>query len=1499
MGEDEDYGSARIRVVLDDSGAVADARDLGIRIQRALDRATRGLGAEIRRNIQRGLNAAAVTVRVAPDLRGFNRALQAEIRARRDGVQIPVAPDLRRFNRGLIEGLNGLDGINIPIIPDLRRFDRELVRGLRELEGIRIPIIPDLRRFERLLRAGIRDFEGVRVPVIPDMRRFDTLVRRHTAPDVNVRANPDVDSFKKALTQVVAVAGTVGSIVANALKFGAIGVAAAGAAQGVGALVAALAPAAGIIAAYPAAIAGFQVALGTLKLALFGVGDAISAAFGDDAAKFQEALDKLAPAAQKAVLAVRDLAPDLKAVQQAVQQSFFSQFAGQISGAVRNLLPLRAGLVGVAAEFGKAASEGLRFAASQQALAPLQTIIQGTTQAVSGLQVAIAPVAKGFLDIAAAVSQAFGSQVGGAIAKLGAQFGTWLSTVAASGRAVDWVRGALDVFRQLGAIAANVGGIISSVFRAAGDAGGGLLNNVKTITASFREFASSAQGQSALKNVFSAVATVAARLGPIIASLVKQVGNLAPALVPVISKLGEAVAVLLDGLDLRAVAEGLSPVADGLLKAIRLIAPALKPVAEALGGLLASVSPLLPVIGRLVALVGKELAFTVKALTPVIKLLSEWLAAALTPVIELAEGGFRILAGAVKAAWSVLGPFVKLAGGALVAALQKLSQSGIISGFFDKLAGALRKLRPFFDAVAPAAAQLARDLKKLGQDVLAQLLPALRRLKTEVAPSLAPLKKLGGDAMRELAQGAAFAGRSVAALLTKLAPLARDVLKAMKPVAQLALAFLRMHVLDGLPQKIDILAAAVRSFGSDLQGAVSGAISFVGKVINAFKLLYDVLVGHSIIPDLINAIAQWFAQLPGQVLGIVSQFVTDAVTWFAQLPSQIMLSLSQLGVTLQTSISAGLTSVSVTLQTWGAGLLNWFMSLPLQIWTATSSLGSYLVSRFNAAFETARAAVSAAFIWLSATFATLPSRIGGALATLPGKLSSLFRTAGTAALNVARSIGTSVVTFFAGLPSRIGGAISSLIGTISGVFRRAGSAAISAVRSMVSTVVGFLRGLPSKVSDALSGAQSALVAAGRQMIQGMINGVQAMAGQLVSAAKSVVGSAVSAAKSALGIRSPSRVFAAIGRDTGKGFIVGLTGTASQIKQTTDKIAREITQAFKGQTTRVDDRLVTMVKDGNAKLQKLTAQRDKLVQRIADAQKFAAETKNAALSAFSLQSLTQGTENLTGATIVNGLKDAVAQVKAFSSQIDTLRKRGLRKDLLEQIIQMGPEAGAEIARTLSRQSGAALKEINQLQGQLVSESDQLGKLAANALYDAGKEAGRGLLEGLKGQKKDIEQLMLDIAKSMQRSIRTALRIKSPSRVFAEIGDQTGAGLQVGLTSRISALEKAARAAARAVVDTVSGQFAVLPGRIGSSLSGISDVRTPVIAPLTRSQRIRQQAEQGGLIASVAGPRNAAPQPAPVQAGGATITNHWTIHEAGDAHMTAKRVLTRMTLAAGVV
>lgn len=1455
MAGDEDFGSARITIDIDGVDAVDDARDLGLRIQRAIVRATRDTGAQIRRNIQRGLDATSVSIEVEPDL---------------------------------------------------RRFEARLLAGLRDLNGINIPILPDLTRFEADLRAALASIGEVRIRVVPDLTTFDAAIRAHNAPDVTVNANVDSNRLTRALGALGGVAGKLAGPITGLLRLGAVGIAAASAAQGVIGLVAALAPAAGIIAALPAVVLGFQAALGTLKLATLGVGDALGAAFSGDAKKFQEAINGLAPAAQKAVTAVRDLAPELKGVQQAVQQAFFQQFSGDVTAAVKNLLPLKGSLQNIAANFGTAASEGLKFIQSQQALQGLQRLLSGTSAAVGGLAGGVQPLAKGLLDVASSVAAAFGSDLGSGIRNLETDVGNFLSRIAAGGQAVAWVDGALTVFAQLGGIISNVGSILSGVFSAANTSGGGLLNNIQTITKSFAEFINSAAGQTAVSNIFGTVATIAAQLGPILGALVTQLGAIAPALAPVFTAIGPALVNLIDGLGpaLAAIAPSLSDIATGLAGAFAAIGPSLGPIGTAIGSTLTALAPLLPVVGELAGVLGTGLAGALQTVALVLQPVVSALTGALLPVLPTIGAAFTDLVTALAPLASGVGQaiadvftglapvFVTLAG-----ALSDVSGS-LIAGLVPVLPDLVTAFTEVSGAIAPTVSALVDGLLPVLPgivDAFTQVVGIMGDLALAVAPvdvallgmvgALAPVVATFVTGLLPILPTIAEAFASIEKAIVPIIPPIANLVVALAPLVALALqvstAVLGIAVGFAGFLVLNTVVPIIQGVVTVLAGLLTGITAAVNFVVNLPTLITTALSSFA------TTVSTFFTGLfttAGSALSTGFQAVLD---FFTALPGQILTAL----VALPGLLADGLVNVILlALQ----AALNLFIVWPAQIIGALSSLGSSLLALFTEAFTTTVDALTTFGTSVVTFFSGLPARAGAALAALPGQVSRLFTSAGTSALSAARSTGTSVVNFFNALPGRIGAALSSLGSKLSSAFKSAGSSAISAARTAI----------------------TGMVAVGRDLVNGLIAGIGQRVSGLISSARNMVGSAISAAKNALKSSSPSKVFIDIGKDVGNGFIIGvdgtakqvaasvtrvmngivkigrdvgfgfvagLTGSSSQIKQVTSKIVSDIETAFKGVRTGVDDRLVSLVQTGNTRLQGLAAQRDALVKRIADAQKFAATTAAAAAGAFSLQDLTQNT-TVSGSNIILGLQDAVGQVKRFADRIALLKKEGLRNDLLQQVIGLGPDQGAVLAKTLSQQSAATIKKINSLQGQLAGASTRLGKIGADALFDSGKQAGAGFLAGLAAQRKAIEALMLSIAKSMQNAIRTALKIKSPSQVFWNIGWLTGKGLHLGLLDSLGALVSLAGAAARQVTGAVSSEFANLTGTVSAG---------GVVIPLTRAQRARQDDDGTG---GQAGGRK--PWKTGTAAAGTTMTNNFTINEVGDGTITAHRVLNRLVASTGV-
>jgi phage-related protein len=89
----------------------------------------------------------------------------------------------------------------------------------------------------------------------------------------------------------------------------------------------------------------------------------------------------------------------------------------------------------------------------------------------------------------------------------------------------------------------------------------------------------------------------------------------------------------------------------------------------------------------------------------------------------------------------------------------------------------------------------------------------------------------------------------------------------------------------------------------------------------------------------------------------------------------------------------------------------------------------------------------------------------------------------------------------------------------------------------------WIGGLPGKVKGWIGDAASWLLDAGRDLIRGLIHGIENTAHELIDAIKrSVTDKLPGFVKDALGVKSPSTVFAAIGRNVVEGMALGLRDT---------------------------------------------------------------------------------------------------------------------------------------------------------------------------------------------------------------------------------------------------------------------------------------------------------------------------------------------------------------------
>ncbi|MFF2773346.1 hypothetical protein ACFVU3_00415 [Streptomyces sp. NPDC058052] len=386
---------------------------------------------------------------------------------------------------------------------------------------------------------------------------------------------------------------------------------------------------------------------------------------------------------------------------------------------------------------------------------------------------------------------------------------------------------------------------------------------------------------------------------------------------------------------------------------------------------------------------------------------------------------------------------------------------------------------------------------------------------------------------------------------------------------------------------------------------------------------------------------------------------------------------------------------------------------------------------------------------------------------------------------------------------------------------------------------------------------------GRQVGAGLASGMLQSVGDIGGAARLMAAGVDTGIRAELEIASPSRKTRRSGREAGRGVVKGLddmkpklaqnvkalmddlkagivrglTGSRSQIQATAADLNKDIWKAFSGQRTNRDSDLVRFVNREHDKLQKKAAERDKLRARLSSAQdllknrvdeqaRFRADLKSRAQDSASLSSLGLERQEVTAGTIRGGLQAKLGQLRQFNGYINRLAKRGLHKSLLRQILAMGPEAGLPYAAALLGMTNQDFSQVNSMQKQIDTESESLARAGAKTMYDAGVQSALGLVEGLKSQQKRVEDQMVVIAKGMEKAIKKALGINSPSRVGWAVGANFGQSNAGGVLSTLPVVGRA--------VDAVAERMAgirPIPGRPVAGVGAGPTAAAPIIANIT--------------------------------------------------------------------
>lgn len=370
-------------------------------------------------------------------------------------------------------------------------------------------------------------------------RELKTLLKTVPAPKIPVdadtspllksirKAQAEVDrSFRGLFDKIKDQAGKAGEGIGGALAAGFGAAATSGIAPAIASIVALLssiAPAA--LTAIPAAVG----TLGTMKVALLGVGDALKEV-GSDQEAFDEVIEDLSLNAQKFARSLRGLMPQLTALKNAVQDRFFAGFDKDLTKVSKNLLgPVRIGMSGVASDLNRLIRQTNEYVASTKGADATVGVFRATRQVLAEVNKVLGPLVDKFLDLVIAGTDA---------KKINSALLTAKATL-----------------KSLAEAAGNVKDAVGSIFSGLGKDGPAVAAGLAEATGAVKEFLASAQAQALLAtlgNVMDRIRAIAIQILGVLPSLTPAINGLATGgfgvLLTVVEKLVNALAPLAEDL---------------------------------------------------------------------------------------------------------------------------------------------------------------------------------------------------------------------------------------------------------------------------------------------------------------------------------------------------------------------------------------------------------------------------------------------------------------------------------------------------------------------------------------------------------------------------------------------------------------------------------------------------------------------------------------------------------------------------------------------------------------------------------------------------------------------------------------------------------------------------------------------------------------------------------------------------------------------------------------
>lgn len=706
------------------------------------------------------------------------------------------------------------------------------------------------------------------------------------------------------------------------------------------------------------------------------------------------------------------------------------------------------------------------------------------------------------------------------------------------------------------------------------------------------------------------------------------------------------------------------------------------------------------------------------------------------------------------------------------------------AAFLPAVTAVATRLNTALGPAIKAAGPLAQKLSGFFSDLFTNM----GKGKGALTPLISAFQKFGSTVGPALASLAGPIRDFVSTLIPVFKKIGENIVGVLAPAFQRIGDLIATKFVPAVKAILPVIQPVAKFLIETLGGAVTGALS------GAMKVIEGVITAVSGLLQFIANIFQgkWSAAWAG--IKDVFSGVLKAILGAAQVWMNVgILKVFRLGMTALKGLwSKGLGLLKTGASAAWSGIKSLFVS-------ALRGIGTGIVSAVKGYLGLWRGLFSSIVSILRNGWAVARSAFGGALAAI--------RTVITQAVSA-------YIGFWRGLFTKMVGAARSGIGSVRDVFTT----------------------LKAKLLSALSGAGSWLKDVGRRIVEGLWNGISGGWGWLTDKVRGLVNSLVDTAKNALGIASPSKVFHSIGANVVAGLVRGLDDRKHLVKKATQKVI---------------DQMNSAMADARQAIKDFRQQGRDMGATIARSLGVFGENVTDYLSG-----LTESATTTTADSMLANMRASLTAINKWRASLSAVAKRGLPNTIVEELRSMGLDSADELA-ALNSMTDAQLKEWVALwrkreasgaaEGakQFVDDIKDVVSGVQGQFESIAKNAMKGLSKGLRDEGKHVKKRLQELMDDIVKDAKKALGIKSPSRVFAGIGEQMGAGMVVGMDSSARDVARSVRRvtdAAQAAVGA-SSRMTLLSdaqrGRDGSGVAIYGPVTTTDVDAMARKIVSRQR------------------------------------------------------------